>query len=97
LAGATAQLKPFLAARDALKETGKAALEQFENAGKAYSDFIVANMGHHNATADLSARLFSIEDWGRMARMSDDEIAREEELFDRVVATTPENVAANTA
>jgi hypothetical protein len=92
LTGATAQLKPFLAARDALKEQGKAALESFEKAGKTYSDFIVANMGHHNATADLSAKLFSIEDWGYMAHMTDDEIARENELFDRVVATTPSNL-----
>jgi hypothetical protein len=92
LAGATAQLKPFLAARDGLKEEGKAALEGFEKAGKAYSDFIVSTMGHHNATADLSAKLFSLQDWEYMARMTDDEIALEEELYQGVLSTTPEGV-----
>jgi outer membrane translocation and assembly module TamA len=92
LSGAREHLKPFLAARDALREQGAAALEKFEKEGKAYSDFVVANMGHHGLTTDLSAKLFSIEDWEYMAAISDEEIERETELFDRVVASTPANL-----
>jgi hypothetical protein len=92
LQGAKEQLKPFLAARDALKREGHAALERFEKAGKAYSDFIVANMGHHGATSDLSVKLFSTADWEYMAAITDDEIQREAGLFDSVETSIPEGL-----
>jgi hypothetical protein len=89
LKGAEEHLKPFLAARDVLQTRGAEALEKFEQEGKNYSDFIVANMGHHGPTSDLSAKLFSTADWEYMAEITDDEIARDAELFDRFVATRP--------
>ena len=92
LDGAREHLKPFLAARDALKEKGQAALEQFEKEGKDYSDFIVANMGHHGATSDLSAELFSAEDWEYMAGITDEAMEREAALYDHIQETKPECV-----
>jgi hypothetical protein len=92
LDGAKQHLEPFLAARDALREEGAAALDRFEKAGKAYSDFIVANMGHHGATSDLSAKLFSLSDWEYMAGITDEEVIREAELFDGVGQSLPEGL-----
>jgi hypothetical protein len=92
LTGAEQHLKPFLAARDALKEQGAVALEKFEKEGKAYSDFIVANMGHHGATSDLTVKLFSLEDWEYMAAITDEDMEREGRLFDSVVDNTPDNL-----
>jgi hypothetical protein len=92
LKGAREHLKPFLAARDELKEKGVEALERFEAAAKEYSDFIVANMGHHDATSELSAKLFSLADWEFMAGITDEEIAKEENLFERAAACTPDGL-----
>ena len=92
LSGAKAHLQPFLAARDELKAQGAVALSTFEKEGKKYSDFIVANMGHHGPTTDLSTKLFSAADWEYMAAITDEEIDHEASLFDRVVATTPDNL-----
>jgi hypothetical protein len=92
LQGARQHLKPFLAARDALREKGRDALEAFEKEGKIYSDFIVANMGHHPSTADLGAKLFSPEDWEYMAGTTDEEIQREEAFFEKVQAAIPDSL-----
>ena len=92
LRGAKEHLKPFLAARDELKEKGAAALEQFEKKAKEYSDFIVANMGHHGASSDLSAKLFTLADWEYMAGVTDEEVEKEENLFERAAACTPDSV-----
>lgn len=89
LRGAEEHLKPFLGARDELKKTGVQAQEQFEREAKIYSDFIVANMGHHGATSDLSAKLFSQADWEYMAKITDEEMAREADLFSRFEAAKP--------
>jgi hypothetical protein len=94
LDGAKEHLKPFLAARDSLHERGAEALEDFEAAAKKYSDFIVANMGHHGATNDLSAKLFKLPDWEYMAGISDEQSAQEEQLFSQVVDAMPEGVEA---
>jgi hypothetical protein len=96
LAGAKVQLEPFLAARDDLRERGSEALKGFEQAAQTYSDFIVANMGHHGATNDLSVKLFTPDDWEYMAGISDEQSAHDEQLFNRVVATMPEGVAEPT-
>ncbi len=92
LEGAKAHLTPFLEARDKLKQEGVAALEAFEKIGKEYSDFIVANMGHHGSTSDLAAKLFSPADWEFMAGISDEQQQKDEELFQRVEETSPESV-----
>lgn len=92
LDGAKAQLKPFLEARDALTETGVEALEKFEKVAKEYSDFVVANMGHHGGTTDLAAKLFKPADWEYMADVSDEQARQDEELFQRVVDTSPDAV-----
>jgi len=92
LEGAKAHLKPFLEARDRLKETGAEALEKFEQVGKEYSDFIVANMGHHGATTDLAGKLFKPADWEFMAGISDEQARKDEDLFQRVVESSPDAV-----
>ncbi|MBT8440777.1 MAG: hypothetical protein KJO76_00215 [Gammaproteobacteria bacterium] len=92
LEGAKAHLKPFLEARDGLTDKGVEALEAFEKIGKEYSDFIVANMGHHGATADLAAKLFSPGDWEYMAGITDEQQAEDENLFQRVVDLAPDTV-----
>lgn len=92
LEGAKKHLKPFLEARDNLKARGREALEQFEQQGKIYSDFVVANMGHHPATANLGAKLFSPADWEYMAGATDAEIAREKELFETFSKSVPETL-----
>jgi hypothetical protein len=92
LEGAKAHLKPFLEARDALKAKGVEALEQFEKIGKEYSDFIVANMGHHGGTTDLAAKLFSPEDWEFMADVTDEQVKQDDELFERVEQASPDSV-----
>ncbi len=92
LAGAGQRLQQLLAARDRLAADGVAALPEFEVAAREFTDFIVANMGHHGATTELAARLFSPADWEYMAGISDAERAREVELFERVTATTPDNL-----
>jgi len=92
LQGAKDHLKPFLEGRDELKEKGAAALEHFEKIAKEYSDFIVSNMGHHGASSDLSAKLFTPTDWEYMAGITDEEVAKEENLFERAAASTPESL-----
>jgi hypothetical protein len=89
LDGASRHLEPFLAARDALRQQGAAALDRFETEGKVYSDFVVANMGHHGATTDLGAKLFSPADWEYMAGVTDEESDRETALFAQVETTAP--------
>jgi len=92
LEGAKAHLKPFLEARDALGDKGVEALEAFEKIGQEYSDFIVANMGHHGATANLAAKLFSLKDWEYMAGITDEQQAEDENLFQRFVDLAPDTV-----
>lgn len=92
LEGANAHLKPFLEARDELRERGAAALDTFESAAKEYSDFIAANMGHHSATNDLCAKLFSTADWEYMAGITDAQQQQDQEMFQRVLDASPDTV-----
>ncbi len=92
LEGAKAHLDPFLAARDELRERGAAALDKFEVVAKEYSDFIAANMGHHGATNDLCAKLFSPADWEYMAGITDEQQTQDAELFQRVMKSSPDTV-----
>ena len=89
LAGNQLCLINMLAARDALIEQGDTALDEFEIAGKAYSDYIVASMGHHPGSTELAQRLFAVEDWAYMAEINENDQAREEQLYIRVFATVP--------
>ncbi len=92
LAGNQAHLKTLLEAREALKERGVAALEAFEKVARAYSDYITTNMGHHGATTELAGNLFKPEDWEYMAGITDEEMAREGDLFELVENSVPEDV-----
>lgn len=89
LSGNEVRLQRLLAARDALRQKGSAAIGEFEDAARDFTDFIVRNMGHHGGTTDLAGRLFSTEDWEYMAGVSEADEKREKALFDRVEKTTP--------
>lgn len=82
-------LKKFMAARDALKEKGAAALGEYESAAKAYTDFILAQMGHHGASTSLAGEKFTQKDWEFMAHVEPGDMEREQALFDKVFATQP--------
>jgi len=84
------RLNRMLAARDVLRGDASAALEEFEAAAQALTDYIVANLGHQEGGANaLATELFSPEDWEFMAGITDEEMAREVDLFEKVTATTP--------
>lgn len=89
LAGNQQRLDELLSARDALKEQGAAAVERFEAAAREFTDFIVRNMGHHGGTTDLAGKLFKPADWEFMAGITDEDMAREVALFDKVESATP--------
>jgi hypothetical protein len=90
LAGNQKLLKAMVAARQRLAKDGSPdALEHFEAAGAAYTQYIVSNMGHHGATTDLAGRLFTQEDWEYMAGVTDEETRTEQQQFARVFAALP--------
>jgi hypothetical protein len=89
LLGNQEHLQDLLAAREQLKRNGEVALEQFEAAGSAYSDFIINNMGHHPGSTDLAVSLFAPADWAFMADVSSEDQAHEEQLFGQVFASVP--------
>ncbi len=89
LAGNQLHLKATLAARDALQNKGAAPLDEFEAAGKAYSDYIVNNMGHHPGSTELAQKVFSAEDWEHMAYVSDSDLVQEQMLHTNVFDAVP--------
>lgn len=90
LAGNQEHLQALLAARNSLAaRADPAALERFETAGAAYANYIVTNMGHHGATTDLAARLFSPADWEHMAGVTDEETRTEQRQYARVFDALP--------
>ena len=91
LTGNARHLKKMLAARDALRSEGAAALDVFELAGGDYAAFIVANMGHHPGTADLAQAVFSTDDWAYMADVSEADQVLEQELHAAVFTAWPHN------
>lgn len=93
LAGNQRHLQAFLAASEQLADRGAAAVDEFERVSRAYTDFIVANMGHHGATTELAARVFSAADWEQMAHVSAADTRREAELYDRVFSRLPAALA----
>ena len=97
LSGNQQHLQQLLEAREALKREGSAALERFEAVAKAYTDYIVANMGHHGATTELAGKLFTTDDWEFMAGITDEDMQREQALFATVTETTPDNLEISDA
>lgn len=92
LGGNQHHLNQFLAARNALKQEGAAALERFEKVSRDYTGFITANMGHHGATTELAQKLFSLDDWAYMAGITDEETRNEQVLHQRVFAAVPKSL-----
>ena len=92
LSGNQAHLEKLLNARTALQNDGAETLANFEETAKAYMNYIIANMGHHGATTELAGELFSQDDWEYMAGVTDEEMEREMELYQRVSRTTPASV-----
>jgi hypothetical protein len=93
LDGNQAHLQKFLDARDGLASRGSAAIPAFEEAGRNYTGYIVASMGHHGGTTDLARALLTTADWAFMAGITDEETRREQQLFDRVFAVVPPDLA----
>jgi hypothetical protein len=89
LDGNQTHLEHFMACHAALQTEGAAALPAFESAARAYTDYIVANMGHHDGTTSLARAAFSVADWDYMAVTSDADAEREERLYKKVFAKLP--------
>ena len=97
LEGNQQHLKRFLAAHDAMKNQGAAAIDEFESASRAYTDYIVSNMGHHGGSTNLAQENFTPEDWETMAGITDESTALEKELFDKVFAAKPAGLTIQAA
>lgn len=89
LAGNQKHLQALSAAKRALAGGGAAELAHFEDVAAAYCNYIVTNMGHHDATTELAQRLFTIEDWEFMAGVTEAETRTEQEQYARVFAALP--------
>jgi len=89
LQGNQQRLDRLLAERERLAADGAARLPDFEAAARDFTDFIVSNMGHHGATTELAGKLFSPDDWEYMAGITDEDLARELALSEKVAAATP--------
>jgi len=90
LAGNQDHLRALTTARKVLVSApDAAALERFETVGAAYTQYIVASMGHHGGTTDLAGRLFSQEDWEHMAGISEEDTRTEQRLYALVFAALP--------
>lgn len=92
LDGNQKHLHALVGSRDLLKKEGAAQLEAFEAVAQAYTSYIVSSMGHHGATTELAQALFSVDDWGYMAGITEEETAREKILYDKVFAAVPKSL-----
>ncbi len=93
LTALTERLNRMLAARDTLRNGDIAQLTEFEDAGRALTDYIVANLGHQDGGSNnLAGELFDQKDWEYMAGITDEDMAREVSLFEQVNATTPSDL-----
>lgn len=97
LDGNQQHLKTFLSSRDALKSDGVSAIRKFEKASQAYTDYIKSQMGHHGGSTDLAGEYLTQDDWNFMAHTSDEAMAKEQVLFDKVFAIQPESVKGKEA
>jgi len=90
LAGNQKRLHAMVAAKQQLVNDASAeAVERFEAAAAAYTQYIVSNMGHHGGTTDLAGRLFSQADWEYMAGVTEEETRKEQQQFERVFKALP--------
>ncbi|TFG87139.1 MAG: hypothetical protein E4H19_03295 [Chromatiales bacterium] len=90
LAGNQKLLHDMVAAKQRLlKDASPEAVERFETAGAAYTQYIVSSMGHHGATTDLAGRLFTQEDWEYMAGVTEEETRTEQEQYASVFGALP--------
>lgn len=90
LAGNQLHLRAMVEAKKRLAaDKDAAALERFEVAGAAYTNYIVTNMGHHGGTTDLAGRLFTQEDWEFMAGVTDEETRAEQLQYAQVFSLLP--------
>ena len=90
LAGNQEHLRALSVAKEKLAARNDPAnLANFEAVGAAYTNYIVANMGHHGGTTDLAGRLFTPADWDYMAGVTDDETRTEQQQYARVFAALP--------
>jgi hypothetical protein len=94
LAGNQKLLRDMVAAKQRLlTDKTPEAVERFEAAGAAYTQYIVSNMGHHGGTTDLAGRLFTQEDWEYMAGITEQETRTEQQQYARVFAALPAALA----
>ena len=91
------RLKMLLAARDKLMKDGIAAINEFKNTSRDYTNYITSQMGHHGGSTDLAGKYLTQEDWDYMAHTSDEAMAKEQDLFDKVFAVQPESVKEKVA
>lgn len=89
LEGNQKHLQKFLLARDALQEKGLDALGEFEAASRAYTDYITSQMGHHGGSTDLAGQYLTQDDWTFMADISDEAMACESDLYEKVFEVHP--------
>ena len=75
-----------------MQSQGKQGLDEYEAEAKAYTDYIISNMGHHDGSTDLARATFSEENWSYMANISEEDMAYEEELFESVFSKIPANL-----
>ncbi len=92
LDGNQMHLERFLAGHTRLATDGLGAMPEFEAAAAAYTDYIVANMGHHDGTTSLARDAFTPEDWQHMALVSDADAQREKNLYEAVFAAVPDDL-----
>ena len=92
LEGSRTHLQALADARKVLESKGASAIGNFETVGRGYTDYIKTRMGHQARPSDLARSLFSEDDWTYMAGATDEDIAREQRLFDQVFATVPSSL-----
>jgi len=93
LSGNQLLLADYLAAVEGLRREGIVRLADYETAAKAYTDFIVNNMGHHAGSVDLARAAFSADDWESMAYVSEADTRQEEAMFNKVFSQVPANLS----
>ena len=94
LEGSRKNLQALAGARQVLEAKGASALKNFEAVARTYTEYIRSRMGHQKAPSDLAMKLFTEADWTYMAGATPQDIALEQQLYDRVLAAIPPGVKA---
>lgn len=92
LEGNQEHLKRYVACKQALGSDGVEAVTDYEDASRAYIDYIHNRMGHHAPSTDLARKAFGEDDWVEMADIDEAYFAKERGLYDSVLQTRPEGV-----